>query len=250
MLKNVFGLLVCGFGVAWLVLSDGQVNLSASKVIGSTPESRDAAAKAALGVVAISLATGLLMTYMRAWYAKLSAFVVAILAMAFSATLTVQAVSIDYQSNDDGGDAQEERRENNEDTIKKYEKNIKLWQKQVDSKTKASEGAWEACNKHERLGNCTKLDNEIKWLNYKIEKRTDEIAALKQDNTDSKLSQDIDITDAVEEKAGIKGEWLETASIWLRAIVIPLFITLGSWGFWTCWEKLVKEYRAKKTRAA
>lgn len=221
-MRNLVCLLLCGAGALFLTASDAFINISASDVIGSSPESQASAQYVAIGVTLALLALGSIASILNNKLAQMGLWLVVGVAAVYSGVLTVQAVSIDYTANDHSGAIQSERRHANEQKIAQYNFELK------ELKRKMRE-----CELDRYFTPCQGTEARIAALSGLIAQSAD-------DNVASKMAQKIDITDAVEQKAGIPGLWVERIGIYSRAIAVPLLMSLLMMGFWFFWERLWK----------
>jgi len=220
--------LLCGAAVLFLASSDGMVNIAASNVIGSSAESREAAKQVAIGVVVGLMALGSVVTLLKSKTAVFGVHVVTFIAAVFSATLTIQATSIDYAANDDSGSMQRYNRKQNAASIED------LKEEQDTLKDKMDE-----CRDDNYYGACAGTEARLAQI-------TDEIKELREDNKASVMTQKIDIGDSVQEKAGIPALWLERATIYARAFCVPFMISVLMMGFWMFWGRFASTLPKKK----
>ncbi len=213
-MKNIICMLLCGVGVALLATSDAFVNMSASSVIGSTHDSQFSFKIVAVGITVALLATGSIAHALNHKGAIVCVWLVTIIACGFSAVLTIQSTAIDYQANDQSKRIQKNVQNNNDHSIADLKDEKKQIQKKIDE-----------CKKDQYFAPCASAYRRLASLSTQI-------TNLRRDNTASVRAQEIDITDAVSAKAGIDGHIIERAGIYLRAIGVPLLISLMMFGFW------------------
>jgi len=219
--------LLCGAAVLFLASSDGMVNIAASNVIGSSAESREAAKQVAIGVVVGLMALGSVVTLLKSKSAVFGVHVVTFIAAVFSATLTIQATSIDYAANDDNGSTERYNRKQNAASIRE----LKEEKEKLDEKM-------DECRDDNYYGACVSTEARLAQI-------TDEIKELREDNKASVMAQKIDIGDSVQEKAGIPALWLERATIYARAFCVPFMISVLMMGFWMFWGRFTSTLSKK-----
>jgi len=229
-MRNVICMLLCGAGVAYLTASDAFINMSASSVIGSSPESMKSARYVAVGVTIGLLALGSIASVLKCKISQGGLWAITSLAALFSAVLTVQAVSVDYAANDHSGSIQSERRRANNNKIDQYQDELERLNRKMKE-----------CERDRYFAPCRLTERRIAAL-------SDRIAEASDDNVLSKRAQKVDITEAVEEKAGIPGIWLERAGIYTRALAVPFMISILMMGFWAFWGQIWGDYRLKKPK--
>lgn len=224
----LFGMIFCGVSVGLLISSDMSINMAASGIVGANSESRFSAKVVAAGITIALVALGSFSVIIKNSAAQLGIWIVVLIASAFSAALTVQAVSVDYAINDKGGDVYSKRQDGNERMIAMWEDQIYSLQTKMD-----------ACHRYERYKNCQGVDAKIFRLSNKIEDARNE-------NNISEQSKTVDITDAIEEKSGLSGELVEKILIFSRAICVPIMISMLTYGFWRFFE-LYRQQNRKRT---
>jgi hypothetical protein len=228
MFRAFCGMLICAAGLYLLASSDMLINVSASHVIGSTPESRESLKLVAMGCVFGLLGLG---SYAAITSTKKDDWLirgVVLLASIFSAVLTIQATSVDYASNETAGTREHARRDMNKDSIKALEKNYK-----------AHEAKWLECERDRYFSS-----TDCKRAGQAMEKITAQILAINSDTAQSVAAQSVDISDAVEEKAGLPAIWIERAGIYARAFFVPLMIYFLMEAFWSFWSVFFKESKS------
>jgi hypothetical protein len=223
-------MLLCLAGIGFLASSDVFVNMSAAVVIGSNEDSRVSFELVAIGCVLALLAAGGVTSAVDSMLAKLGITAAVCLMSAFSAVLTIQSTSIDYAVNDQNGFIEEKQREANKQSAKA-----------LAAASKSISGHLDECNKDRYYGSekCQRSLDKITAL-------ADQQIELNQRTAESYKRQEIDITEAVYQKTGIPGQWIETASIFTRAFGVPLMIYILSFGFWHFWSELFGDVKSKK----
>lgn len=222
---------VCALAALLLAGSDLFINMSSSYVVGSTEESRLSAQLVAIGIVLGLMGLGSLAEMTENKLDNVLVKVVAFIGALFSGALTVQAMSIDYATNDQRGKIQNERQNNNDANIGVYQDELKTL------KSKMAE-----CERDRYFKPCHGTEKRIATL-------SDRIASINKDTTQSVAVQEVDITYAVEEKSGIAGNWMERAQIYSRAIAVPLMIYWLMVGFWKFFGQYIEERKKKELMA-
>jgi hypothetical protein len=213
-MKNIVGMCLCLAGVVLLATSDAFVNMSASSVLGSTQDSQFSFKAVAVGITIALLATGSIAHLLNNKLAIGGVWIITILACGFSAVLTIQSTAIDYQANDQSKRIQKNVQNNNDDSIADLKEEKREIQKKIDE-----------CKKDQYFAPCAGSYRRLEAI-------SNQITDLRRENTASVRAQEIDITDAVSAKAGIDGHIIERVGIYLRAIGVPLLISLLMFGFW------------------
>lgn len=232
-MKNLIGLILCGAGVALLTTSDAMINISASYILGSTEESQQSAKLVAIGISISLIAIGGVLTMINDSVALYGAWTVVIIAALFSAGLTIQGVSVDYATNERGKSVQTFRRDANES--KGYDLQIEK---------SALLRKMEECERDRYYVPCRSTENRIRDINEKLMK-------LNDDSVASKLAESVNVSDAVENIAGVSSASIQKLIIFSRAFCVPILIAILSFGFWSYWELIVKDLtkRASDLRA-
>jgi hypothetical protein len=221
-MKDLICMIFCGVALFFLASSDALINMSSSSVLGSTDDSQLSFKAVAVGITVALLACGSIAHALDNKMAIAGVWFCVALATCFSAVLTIQSASIDYLANDKSNRIQNAVRNNNERSIKDLKDEKREIQKLIDE-----------CKKDQHFASCA--------LSYRrLEQISTEITKLRRDNSASIRSEEIDITDAVELKAGIDGATLERIGIYSRAIGVPVLISLCMFGFWTFQSRYVK----------
>jgi len=230
-MKNTVGKYLCGAGVIMLASSDAYTNLAASVILGSSNNSQNGIKFIAVGVVVGLMAMGSLASIVKSGPFKLFLWSIVGVASVFSAVLTIQAVSVDYAANDHGGTIQNERQYANDKKIKQYEREIDSLEKKIKE-----------CERDRYFKPCESAQRRIATLSTLI-------ASASDDSLKAELAKQVDITDAVEEKAGISGQLVERVGIYARALFTPLMMSVLMFGFWEFWGLCRAEKKRKKKLA-
>lgn len=232
-MKNIIGLILCFLSVLLLASSDGLINMSAASVIGATDDSRSSARLVAIGVTVALLALGSVVVIIKDDLGKLFTWLAVIFASIFSCTLTIQAVAVDYAVNDNSSQSSQYIRGSNDILIDSLQHDKEINQQLIDE-----------CERDRYFNDkCHRAIADNKRI-------TREIAALLKKSNESAIAQTVDITEAVETKAGISGALIETIGIYSRAIAVPIMITICMMGFWFFWERIAKSKKPKATVSA
>lgn len=240
LIKDFFCMILCAIGAYYFASSEAWVNISASGVLGSSGESALSAKHVAVGIVFALLALGSIAKVTKSKHGQYALWTVTGLAALFSSILTITGVSIDYAANDHSGKIQGARQDSNL-------ANVKMWERERRELLSGLDDLKSECKKDHYFGPCQRNQARISELSDKIE-------AANTDSMQSIMTEQVDISEAVFQKAGIPGLWVERALIYLRGIVAPILISVLMFGFWTFFENVWGEYRrshkAKKPRGS
>jgi len=231
-MRNFICMLLCGFGAVFLSTSDAFINKSASAIMGSTGDSAFSHQLVAIGVVIGLLALGSIASITKDRATQCGLWLTVLVAGLFSASLTIQAVSIDYASNDGSGRIEHNRQNGNEKKIERWESEIKMLNKKMKE-----------CERDNYFVPCSITERRLATLSNKIEDALD-------DTVDSQRAEQIDITDAVEAKSGLPGYVIERVGIYARAFAVPVMMSALMAGFWMFWGRLVGDAPLKRRAAA
>lgn len=217
-MKEKVGMLLCLVGIIALAASEMLINWSAAAIVGATEVSAWSLKAVAIGVVFTSVALGAIGFIITGFWGKFFIVCTVILTGLVQATFSIQGSSIDYASNDHSGEIQGARQSANKDNVEDLQKEKELIE--ADMPKQSAE-----CEKDKWWHDCNKAKRRLTEINQQI-------TAARNDTVDSVRSEEVDITEAIDDHAGIPGRWIELAAIWSRAFAIPPAISLLTFGFW------------------
>ncbi len=232
-MRNLICMLLCLAGLVFLTASDALINMSSASMMGSL-ESADSYKSVAVGITVGLLALGSIASILPKGLAQIGLWTVTGIAAVFSGVLTVQAVSIDYAANDHAGAIGSATRSEN----RKKRKALETERDQLTRKMRE-------CERDNYFKPCASTERRLASISDQLSKISDStVASIK--------AQQVDITDAVEEKAGISATTLERVMIYSRASAVPIMMSILMAGFWLFWGRFFGEAKAgvKKRFAA
>lgn len=217
-MRNIVCMGLCLAGLILLTTSDALINMSASSMMGSA-DSADSYKAVAIGVTIGLLALGSIAVVIGSTAAQWGLWAVTGLAAVFSGVLTVQAVSIDYAANDHAGAIGSATRAENRSKAKA------LKEERAMLRMKMKE-----CARDNYFKPCSSTESRLTEISR-------ELSAISDSTVASVKAQKVDITGAVEQKAGISAQVLERVMIYSRAIAVPLMMAILMSGFWIFWAR-------------